>query len=73
MSLCSMKLLYYIIKIKEIYVKVGCSCCFAVDRLGRGGGLAVFLSNSSTCNVVNYSQNHINLSIYDHERGVCIG
>lgn len=54
----------------EICVKVGFNFSFVVDRLGLSGGLAVFGNNSVHCDILNYSHNHINLSIHDPSRRV---
>lgn len=48
-------------KLKELSVKFGFKNYFAVDRVGRGGGLAVMWKPNVACKVDNYSQNHINV------------
>jgi len=41
------------------------SCFFFVDFTKRSGGLAIFLCNSSSCQLVYYSTNHITVEITD--------
>lgn len=38
---------------------------FVVDKVGRGGGLAVMWKNNLCCTVVNSSLNHINVNILE--------
>jgi hypothetical protein len=50
-------------KITEIRVKLGFEAAFAVDRIGRSGGLAVLWRNKLQCRILNYSQNFINVEV----------
>jgi exonuclease III len=56
-------------KIEEFRCILGFENCFAVDRQGRGGGLALFWRNSLKCSITNFSQNHINVEVDDGSRG----
>ena len=49
--------------INELCSKFGFADCFTVDRVGRGGGLAVMWKNSITCWVVDSSTNHIDVHL----------
>ncbi|XP_039687081.1 uncharacterized protein [Medicago truncatula] len=40
-----------------------------VDRTGRGGGLALFWHHTSSCNLVDFSNNHITVEIIDSVLG----
>lgn len=51
-------------KIEEIRVHLHYDCDFFVDCIGCSGGLCV-LWKSSFCDIVSYSQNHIDLLIND--------
>jgi exonuclease III len=55
--------LVYANKITEIRVKLGFEATFAVDRIGRSGGLAVLWRNKLQCRILNYSQNFINVEV----------
>lgn len=57
-------------KIEELRVKLGFDFCFAVDRQGRGGGLAVLWRQQSTCSIQTYSSNFINMVVTDPIKGV---
>jgi len=46
-------------KMEEFHYVLGFDYCFAVDRQGRSGGIALFWRNSFNCKILNYSQNHI--------------
>jgi hypothetical protein len=50
-------------KILEIKNRLGFEDSFAVDRLGRSGGLALLWKKNVTCHIINYSQNFINIEI----------
>lgn len=52
-------------KIDEIGAHLSYDCSFTVDCISCGGGLCVFWKFSSVCNLVSYSQNHIELIIND--------
>lgn len=49
-------------RIEQLRVKFGFSQCFAVDCVGRSGGLGVFWRHNVECEVFGYSQNHIDLN-----------
>ncbi|XP_024640472.1 uncharacterized protein [Medicago truncatula] len=50
-------------KIEEFRYLLGYDSCFAPDRVGRGGGVALFWRNTINCSIVNYSSNHISAKI----------
>ena len=52
-------------KIKELSVMLGFHSYFAVDRVGRGGGLAIMWKRSVLCNVMIASSNHIDVHILE--------
>lgn len=52
-------------KIDEIRVKFGFSSSFAVDRVGRGGGLAILWKPCVKCSVLESSSNFIDVCISD--------
>ncbi|CAJ2655005.1 unnamed protein product [Trifolium pratense] len=56
-------------KIEELRILLGFENCFAVDREGRGGGVALLWKSTIHCNITNYSSNHINVEIDDAHRG----
>jgi hypothetical protein len=56
-------------KIEELKYVLGFDFCFTVDRVGRGGGVAIFWKNSLKCNITNYSLNHIDIEIVDALNG----
>lgn len=49
--------------IEEIRVCLHYDCSFAVNCVGRSGGLCTMWKSSSLCNIVSYSDNHINTII----------
>ena len=51
--------------IAELCSKFGFSDYFAVDRVGQGGGLAVFWRNNFSCKIVNSSSNHIDVHVME--------
>ncbi|MCH80906.1 replication protein A 70 kDa dna-binding subunit, partial [Trifolium medium] len=57
-------------KIEELRCLLGFDNCFAVDREGRGGGVALLWRSSLCCSITNYSSNHINAEIADATRGM---
>ncbi|CAJ2669983.1 unnamed protein product [Trifolium pratense] len=57
-------------KIDELRYLLGFENCFAVDREGQGGGLALLWRSSIQCNITNFSSNHINVEITDTQRGM---
>lgn len=50
-------------KIAELSLKLGFSNFFAVDKHGRGGGLAAMWKHTMVCQVVGSSQNHIDVAV----------
>jgi exonuclease III len=52
-------------KIEELKYILSFDSCFTVDRIGRGGGLAFLWKKSVSCNITNYSQNHIDIEVDD--------
>jgi hypothetical protein len=42
---------------------LGFDAAFAVDRIGRSGGLALLWRNNINCQIINYSQNFINAEV----------
>jgi hypothetical protein len=61
MFLC--ETLVHVNKITEIRTKLGFDAAFAVDRIGKSGGLALLWRNHINCRVINYSQNFINVEV----------
>lgn len=56
-------------KIEEVKLKIGFDSCLATDRLGSGGGVAVFWKRSLSCVVTNFASNYINLEITESSKG----
>lgn len=54
--------------VTDLSLKFGFVDCFAIDRVGRGGGLAVMWRHNVDCRVVSHSNNHIDL--YFNENGI---
>lgn len=48
-------------KIEEVHVKLGFDAAFRVDRIGRGGGLAIFWKHPFDSSVTRYSSNFIDV------------
>lgn len=44
-------------------MNLGCDYCFAVDCVGKGGGLALFWKDDSKLSIVSYSKGHIDAII----------
>jgi exonuclease III len=57
-------------KIEELRFLLGFDFCFSVDRVGRGGGLALFWRSSFNCQIANYSHNHISVDVVDPIHGL---
>lgn len=55
-------------KIEDITRILGFESCFTVDRHGRSGGLAMLWCKNSTCEILNYSQNYINMLIHEERQ-----
>lgn len=56
-------------KVEEFRIRLGFDCCLGVDRVGRGGGVAMFWKNSYVCSVMSYSANFVNLEVCDPKKG----
>jgi len=56
-------------KIEELRFLLGYDCCLPVDRIGRGGGLALFWRNSLNCQLVDFSNNHITVELNEISLG----
>lgn len=54
--------------IEEIRVRLGFDAAFAVDRIGRSGGLALLWKHPFECNILNYSSNFINVEVVQQGR-----
>ncbi|MCH82637.1 endonuclease/exonuclease/phosphatase family protein [Trifolium medium] len=50
-------------KIEEVRVRLGFDASFAVDRVGRSGGLAILWKHPFDCNLINFSSNFINIEV----------
>jgi hypothetical protein len=50
-------------KIEEVRIRLGFDASFAVDKIGRSGGLAVLWKHPFDCNLINFSTNFINLEV----------
>ena len=48
-------------KIKEVRVRLGFGGAFAVDKIGRSGGLTCMSKLPFDCSLINYSTNFINM------------
>lgn len=53
--------------IESIRVRLGYDCAFTVDCHGHSGGLCFLWKDSATCNILNYSQNHIDVLVSDSD------
>lgn len=56
-------------KIEEVRRRIGFDGCFAVDKVGRNGGVAFFCRNSLKCEIVSYSFHHVDVCIDDARKG----
>ena len=56
-------------KIESLRVKLGFQNALVVDRLGRGGGVAVLWKDLEKCIVMSFSNHRIDLEIEDEARG----
>lgn len=52
--------------IAELCSKFGFAGYFAVDRVGRGGGLAIFWKHNTECRVVTHSSNHLDVHFVEN-------
>jgi hypothetical protein len=55
----------------EIKIKLGFDEAFAVDRIGRSGGIAIMWKNKVRCRIINYSQNFINIELSSDSWNSC--
>ncbi|XP_073019349.1 uncharacterized protein [Primulina eburnea] len=56
-------------KLEDICIKIGNEGCFAVNRDGRSRGIGVFWRHSSTCSLLSFSNNHVDMKILDNTIG----
>lgn len=61
--------LVHVNKVEDLKRRLGFDFCFAVDREGRSGGVAVLWNREVECNILNYSLHYINLEVVDHLKG----
>lgn len=52
-------------KIEALHIKFGFAQCFSVDKVGQGGGLAVFWKTNVNCQVSGFSQNHVDIQFLE--------
>ncbi|XP_074374615.1 uncharacterized protein LOC141715026 [Apium graveolens] len=52
--------------IESLRLKFGFAQCFLVDRVGQSGGLAVFWKANVSCQITEYSQNHIDIQFLEN-------
>ncbi|KAL8105033.1 hypothetical protein AgCh_028992 [Apium graveolens] len=57
-------------RIEELRGRLGFTSSFAVDRVRRSGGLAVFWKANIDCSISSYSQNHIDITF--NERSIAV-
>jgi hypothetical protein len=62
--------LVYHNKVEEFRYVLSFDSCFVVDRIGRGGDLALYWHSSTNCQIVDYSNKHITIEILDDEKGI---
>nr|DAD46191.1 TPA_asm: hypothetical protein HUJ06_004421 [Nelumbo nucifera] len=55
------KTLVHVNKIEEIRIQISFVGAFAMDREGRGGGIAFLWKNPNICSLLDYLNNHINV------------
>ncbi|XP_075479011.1 uncharacterized protein LOC142519881 [Primulina tabacum] len=48
-------------------IKIGYEGCFAVNRDGRSGGIGVFWRRSSTCQMLTFSNNHVDMEVVNND------
>lgn len=53
-------------RIEEFRVCFGFAQCFSVDRIGHSGGLAILWKQNVDCEVMSYSQNHVDVCFLDN-------
>ncbi|PNX81081.1 hypothetical protein L195_g037096, partial [Trifolium pratense] len=56
-------------RMEELRHLLGFDSCFAVNREGRGGGLAFMWRSSFHCSVTNFSSNHVDVEVADAVNG----
>lgn len=52
--------------IAQICTKFGFADFFAVNRVGRGGGLAIMWRHTVECRVLHHSNNHIDVHFFEN-------
>ncbi|XP_057785551.1 uncharacterized protein LOC131003090, partial [Salvia miltiorrhiza] len=52
-------------RIEEIKIRLNFEGCFAIDCIGRSGGICLLWKSSAHCKLIGYSQNHIDMIITD--------
>lgn len=55
--------------IEQLRIKFGFSQCFAINCIGRSGGLGIFWRNNAACEINGYSQNHVDI-LFKHNNTV---
>ena len=60
-----METLVHEMKIEELRIMLGFSGKFAVNNIGHSGGLAMLWDSSLSCSISGFSNNHIDLIIYE--------
>lgn len=53
-------------RIEDLRIRFGFAQCFAVDRSGNSGGLAVLWKQHVKCEIMAYSLNHIDICFLDN-------
>jgi hypothetical protein len=56
-------------KTNDMRYELSFDSCFAADREGRGGGVAVYSNNNIDCTITNFSSNHVDITVNDPVRG----
>ncbi|XP_075521409.1 uncharacterized protein LOC142554629 [Primulina tabacum] len=54
-------------KLEDKRIKIGYEGCFAVNREGRSGGIGVLWRKSSICQLITFSNNHVDLEILNND------
>lgn len=52
-------------RVEEVRSRINFQGCFAIDCVGRSGGLCVLWRDAAACSLNSYSNNHIDLKIHD--------
>ena len=51
-------------KIEQLRIQLGFDGMFVVNRVGRGGGLALLWKQPMTCNLLSFQNNFIDVSVH---------